>query len=98
VAFQIKDFAMFIAAWDRRAFDTSRVPPKSSANSSPVISPFERNYLIYQSFFLCPKDVRMFWPGNKRTLRYIDAGLLSPMSYFTIVFAGVLAGCSGQTP
>jgi drug/metabolite transporter (DMT)-like permease len=34
-------------------------------------------FLFSQQFFLV------------QALRYIDAGLLSPMSYFTIVFAGV---------
>jgi drug/metabolite transporter (DMT)-like permease len=47
---------------------------------------------VHEVFLLCSVGLLLFLQQFflVQALRYIDAGLLSPMSYFTIVFAGVL--------
>ena len=47
---------------------------------------------VHELFLLCSVGLCLFSQQFflVQALRYIDAGLLSPMSYFTIVFAGVL--------
>jgi drug/metabolite transporter (DMT)-like permease len=46
---------------------------------------------VHELFLLCSVGLFLFSQQFflVQALRYIDAGLLSPMSYFTIVFAGV---------
>jgi drug/metabolite transporter (DMT)-like permease len=50
-----------------------------------------RTIHLYEFFLLCSAGLFLFSQQFflVKALRYIDAGLLSPMSYFTIVFAGL---------